>query len=169
MLKSAMLSQKVFTSFSRPIYFSGIPRVHNAMFHGSGTKLSDNMIIDDTPKSTKEFDEMLTKDSESKKILNIVDFYAHWCGPCRMISPLLENTVKKLNKEASATNDATRVRLLKVDVDDASCGGELAARNNISALPTIVAFDSKSRKELGRFTGLLDAKAIEAFVKNLAK
>lgn len=93
----------------------------------------------------------------------IVDFYAQynrnfriilnfirWCGPCKMISPLLEK---------SAQNNPD-VSFLKVNVDEAQ---ELAAEYKVTALPTIAAFKNSNIKE--KFMGVRDAKFIENFIK----
>lgn len=57
--------------------------------------------------------------------LVVIDFYATWCGPCKMISPKLE--------EMSKTK--TNVVFLKVDVDEAE---DVAMEYNISAMPTFL-------------------------------
>ena len=58
----------------------------------------------------------------------VVDFWAAWCGPCRMVSPELE-------KLAAAHGDA--VKVVKVDVD---ANGAVAARYGIQGIPTIALF-----------------------------
>lgn len=71
-------------------------------------------------KSLKEFDELIEA-SESKLV--VVDFTASWCGPCRMISPVMD----QLEQEY------TNVKFVKVDVDDAD---EIASKAGIRAMPT---------------------------------
>lgn len=58
----------------------------------------------------------------------LVDFYAPWCGPCRMLAPVLEQL---------AGDFAGRVRFAKVNVDDAP---ELAQRYRITGVPTLMVF-----------------------------
>lgn len=58
----------------------------------------------------------------------IVDFYADWCGPCKMIAPALEEI---------ANEQAGCVKVAKVNVDDQS---ELAQRFNVQSLPTLLYF-----------------------------
>ncbi|CAI5756231.1 unnamed protein product [Candida verbasci] len=72
--------------------------------------------------SQSEFDEALKFDG-----LVVVDFFATWCGPCKMIAPLLE----KFSKEY------TQVKFLKVDVDEVS---EIAQKFEISSMPTFLLF-----------------------------
>jgi thioredoxin 1 len=71
----------------------------------------------------------------------VVDFYADWCGPCKMLAPLLER---------AAADYAGRVKVVKVNVDDEN---DLAARYRISGIPTLVFF--KDGKAADPVVGLL--------------
>ena len=62
---------------------------------------------------------------ESEKLV-IVDFWATWCGPCRMLSPLLDEVEEER---------ADRITVVKVNVDDAD---EIAMRYRIMSIPTLV-------------------------------
>ena len=57
----------------------------------------------------------------------LVDFYADWCGPCKMLSPVVE--------EIAGESDAYRV--CKINVDDAP---EIAARYRVMSIPTLIVF-----------------------------
>lgn len=70
-----------------------------------------------------EFD----KETAEGKVL--VDFFATWCGPCSMLSPLVE----KLAKEHE------EIKVIKVDVDQAE---EIAATYNVYSIPTLVYFEN---------------------------
>ncbi len=72
--------------------------------------------------SVQEYDKIL---AENKSVL--VDFYADWCGPCKMIAPVLEEVAKE-------TPDVT---VVKVNVDEL---GELAQRYGVMSIPTLIAF-----------------------------
>ena len=58
--------------------------------------------------------------------LVIVDFWATWCGPCRMLSPLLDEVEEEM---------ADKITVVKVNVDDAD---EIAMRYRIMSIPTLV-------------------------------
>ncbi|PVU86561.1 hypothetical protein BB560_006667 [Smittium megazygosporum] len=91
---------------------------------------------------------------DSKAVVTLVDFYADWCGPCRMLGPLLERVVKEGGK----------VNLVKVNVDNEQ---ELGANYEITNLPTVVAFHNGN--EIDRFLGFRNQQAVEEFINKLAK
>jgi thioredoxin 1 len=75
----------------------------------------------------------ITESNFETEVLNstqpvIVDFYADWCGPCKMIAPALEEI---------ALDQQGKVKIGKVNVDDQSA---LAQRYNIQSLPTLLYF-----------------------------
>ena len=82
--------------------------------------------------------------------LSVVDFWATWCGPCRMLAPVIE----KLGEEYGE-----KVLIAKVDVD---AEPELARRFGIMSIPTVVFL--KNGREFERKVGLM---APEAFSKIL--
>jgi thioredoxin 1 len=59
----------------------------------------------------------------------IVDFWAEWCGPCKMIAPILEEI---------ATEQQGKVRVVKVNVDD---NPDLARRFDVMSIPTLIVFN----------------------------
>lgn len=86
-----------------------------------------------------------TKDGLDKALaqkgLLMVDFWADWCGPCKMLAPLVEN----LDKEYEG-----RVTVGKVNVDDEQ---ELAIRYGVMSIPTVIFF--KDGKEIDRKVGVM--------------
>ena len=73
--------------------------------------------------------------------LVIVDFWATWCGPCRMLSPLLDEVEEEM---------ADKVTVVKVNVDDAD---EIAMRYRIMSIPTLIFF--KDGKMVDRTVGAM--------------
>lgn len=70
----------------------------------------------------------------------MVDFFATWCGPCKMLSPVLEEVASEVEGKAN---------IVKVDIDESS---ELAQRYGIMAVPTMLIFkDGKILKQLQGF------------------
>lgn len=79
----------------------------------------------------------------------LVDFWAPWCGPCRMMSPAFEQAARVLEP---------RVRLAKVNTDQEQ---ELAARFRIQSIPTLALF--KGGREVARQAGAMRAQDIVAW------
>ncbi|MBR0423428.1 MAG: thioredoxin [Clostridia bacterium] len=69
----------------------------------------------------------------------IVDFYASWCGPCKMLAPVLESVKSKY--EGS-------IKIIKIDIDE---NGDIASKYNIMSVPTLMFFTNGElvRKEIG--------------------
>ncbi|GAA6060315.1 hypothetical protein JCM10212_002956 [Sporobolomyces blumeae] len=86
----------------------------------------------------------------SKPVL--VDFYADWCGPCKMISPVLEKVV----------TEESGFDLMKVDTD---AEYELAAKYKIRSLPTIMAF--KNGQVIGQFIGAQPEAGVRKFLEEM--
>lgn len=80
----------------------------------------------------------------------LVDFYADWCGPCKMIAPVLERLAAEY----------TDVRILKVDIDSA---GQLAKEQRVMSIPTLVLF--REGEESGRLIGVHPEQAIRDLIE----
>ena len=87
------------------------------------------------------FDELL----QSEKLV-IVDFWATWCGPCRMLSPLLDEVEEEM---------ADKIEVVKVNVDDAD---EIAMRFRIMSIPTLLFF--KNGEMVDRSVGAMPKSAL---------
>ena len=81
----------------------------------------------------------------------VVDFWADWCAPCKMMAPAFAQVARELR---------TRVRMAKVDTD-AEQG--LAQRFAIRGIPTLIVF--RAGRELDRKSGALDAARLRAWVE----
>ena len=91
---------------------------------------------------------------ENQDGIVLVDFYATWCGPCKMLSPVFE----------SIGNDmSNRADFLKVDIDQSM---EIAEKYQISTVPTVIIF--KNGREVDRLVGFIPKehlrKKIESYV-----
>ena len=86
----------------------------------------------------------ITKDDFEKEVLKnkmpvLVDFWAPWCGPCRIVGPVLE----KISSEYTA-----KLKFTKLNVDDSQ---EIAAKHDVRGIPCMIIF--KNEKEIDRIIG----------------
>ncbi|MBW6484046.1 MAG: thioredoxin [Vicingaceae bacterium] len=84
----------------------------------------------------------------------LVDFYATWCGPCKVMSPIIDDVAKQVQGKA---------RVLKIDVDK---NPTTAASYQVQGVPTLILF--KNGKQLWKQSGVVDAqKLIQLINQNL--
>ncbi len=81
----------------------------------------------------------------------VVDFFATWCGPCKMMAPILDDVKKKVGDSAS---------IIKIDVDQ---NPQAAAAFQIQGVPTLIIF--KNGEILWRQSGVVPANTIESIIK----
>jgi thioredoxin 2 len=84
----------------------------------------------------------------------VVDFWAQWCGPCKVMAPVYERIASELEPE---------LRFLKVDTE---AEPELAARHNIRNIPTLVLFHKGA--EIARQAGVMDAESLRSWLRRNA-
>jgi thioredoxin 1 len=91
-----------------------------------------------------------TFDKEIQDGVVLVDFYADWCGPCRMMTPVLEKVAKEVKGKAV---------IGKLDIDKAQ---KIASQFQVTSIPTLILY--KNGKEVGRLVGLRDAATVKNFI-----
>ena len=94
----------------------------------------------------KNFEEEVLK---SEKTV-LIDFYADWCGPCKMLSPIVEQVAEENDK----------IKVVKINIDQEE---NLAVEYQIVSIPTLVVI--KNGKEIKRSVGVIDKEKILNLVK----
>lgn len=95
--------------------------------------------------NSNEFEAEVLK--SDKKVL--VDFWANWCGPCKMLAPVLEQVAEEMPD----------VQIVKVDVDD---NGDLAEKYNVMSIPTMILF--KNGEQVGKSVGFIGPDQVKDFI-----
>ena len=89
-------------------------------------------------------------------MIEIIKLGAEWCGPCRMMKPVIHNLQKKYNFESS------NVRITEIDIDQ---DPESASKYGVRSVPTIVFLKDSVVSTIK--VGLLSEQQIEAFIENM--
>ena len=92
----------------------------------------------------ENFDNLISND------VVLVDFFATWCGPCKMLAPVLEEL----------SNDRSLVKIVKVDIDESM---DLAKRYGIMSVPTLLLF--KDGKLIANRVGFASKNEIEDWIR----
>lgn len=95
----------------------------------------------------KSFNEQI----QSSKLV-LVDFYAEWCGPCKMMKPILLDVAERIGDKAT---------IISVDIDKEK---ELATKHRIQSVPTLIIY--KNGKQLWRQSGIISANALAKLLKD---
>ena len=96
--------------------------------------------------SSENFEEEVLK--SDKKVL--IDFYADWCGPCKMLSPIVE----------AVASENSSIKVVKVDIDE---NPTLAVKYGVSSIPTLIVIENGEVKNTS--VGLISKSEVEALVK----
>ena len=99
--------------------------------------------------NTEKFDELLNGDKPV-----VCDFLASWCGPCKMLAPVMDDVSKEFEDKAV---------FVKVDIDE---NMELASRYGIMSIPLVAVF-VKGEKKADKLGYMAKAEATEFFKNNL--
>lgn len=96
----------------------------------------------------------VTKDNFEEEVLKsslpvLIDFNADWCGPCRMIRPMLD--------DIASSNDKIKIASVNIDEED-----ELADKYEVSSIPCLVLI--KDGKEVNRNVGLIAKEQLESII-----
>lgn len=84
------------------------------------------------------------------KGVTLVDFYADWCGPCRMIAPIIEELSTEFNEKA---------KIAKLDIEKAQ---EVTSELQVTSIPTVIVF--KDGNEMKRIVGVRDKETLKSMV-----
>ncbi|MBU1200962.1 MAG: thioredoxin [Nanoarchaeota archaeon] len=93
-------------------------------------------------------------EKETKKGKVVVDFWAEWCGPCKMLGPIFE----------SLSAEMKGVKFAKVNVDE---NEELSTKYGIRGIPTMILF--KDGKEVSKLVGALPKESLKKKIEELFK
>ena len=96
--------------------------------------------------------EQFEKEVLRSEIPVLADFYADWCGPCKMMSPIVEDVAESLSG---------KVNVVKINVDEET---ELAVKYGVSSIPTLVLI--KDGQVVTNLVGMREKKELEEIISN---
>jgi thioredoxin 1 len=102
----------------------------------------------------------ITKENFQKEVLEsnlpvVVDFFADWCGPCKMVAPLVEDLAKKYEG---------KIKVCKANVDEVP---EIASEHSVLSIPTLIFF--KNKEKIDEVTGAISKEELEGYFEKTIK
>lgn len=125
------------------------------MFHFASGRSGSAAVNTSTPNVNRIQESQFEAEVVQSTLPVVVDFYASWCGPCKILSPMLDDLAGPL------TN---KVKFVKINVDEATA---LAQRMEIEAMPTLLFF--RNGKVVDRSVGLPSRDMLKTRLESLAK
>lgn len=138
------------------VVFIGIMIFANNVLKKESNKMisQENIILNNTEEERKMVVELNSENFESEVLKSektvLIDFYAEWCGPCQMLSPIVEQVA----------NENDNIKVVKINVDNAQ---DIAMDYGVMSIPTLIVI--KDGKESNRVVGLVSKSEIERIVK----
>lgn len=147
------------------IVFAGLLIVSNIFLQKEESKKinknGNNIVEDNSTKLNTEVKNMsqnvleITSENFQKEVLEsdkkvLIDFYADWCGPCKKLSPIIEEVA----------GEESNVKFVKLNIDLAE---DIAIEYQVMSIPTLVVMENG--KEISRNVGLLDKEEIRSLIK----
>ena len=138
------------------IAFIGIMLLlNNVLQNKTDKKLFSENVALDNQEEVKEMVIKVNSENFETEVLNsektvLIDFYADWCVPCKMLSPIVEQVA----------SENTNVKVVKINIDDEQ---DLAINYGVMSIPTLVVI--KNGQETDRVVGLIEKSEVERLIK----
>jgi len=137
------------------LFIVGMILLNNVLQKETNKEIPKENVIQATEKQEEKKVTKVTSKNFKEEVLEsektvLIDFYADWCGPCRVLSPRVEEFAKE-NED---------IKVVKIDIDEEQ---DLAIEYDVMSIPTLVVIENG--KEVDRAVGLLPKTKIEELVK----
>lgn len=129
--------------------------LNNVLQNKTDKKLFSENVALDNQEEVKEMVIKVNSENFETEVLNsektvLIDFYADWCVPCKMLSPIVEQVA----------SENTNVKVVKINIDDEQ---DLAIDYGVMSIPTLVVI--KNGQETDRVVGVVSKSEVERLIK----
>lgn len=129
--------------------------LNNVLKNETDKKIYSENVVSDNQEEVKEMVIKVNSENFETEVLNsektvLIDFYADWCGPCKMLSPIVEQVA----------SENTNVKVVKINIDDEQ---DLAIDYGVMSIPTLVVI--KNGQEADRVVGVVPKSQVEKLIK----